>query len=159
MNQLLAFFNLCQLAKNRFSPSVHSSDKVNFGVPSPNWSLPVFTMLTPKIFSHLLICVNLCQHAENQLIPFVHSGETVNFRVQRQDWPQPFLTKSNQKFFDQLKTFVNLYQHANNYSFLNLCWRSGWFKNPAIWLAETKNRANNINCYYRTNSVKIIDQK
>ena len=65
LNQLLAFLNLYQHAKNQFLPSVHSSDRVNFRAPSPNWPVPFSTMLTPNIFTHLLICLNLRQHAKN----------------------------------------------------------------------------------------------
>ena len=41
-----------------YIPSVHSSDTVNFRVPSPDWPHPFLTMLTPKIFNYLslLIC-------------------------------------------------------------------------------------------------------
>ena len=59
--------------------------------------------------------------------------------------------------------------------FIDLLWRYGWLKNPAIWLAENilapsqeqkfsqtwdlcRNRANNINFHYRTNSEKINDK-
>ena len=59
--------------------------------------------------------------------------------------------------------------------FIDLFWRYGWLKNPAIWLAHNilahisgkifsqiwdlcRNRANNINFHYRTNSEKINDK-
>ena len=82
--------------KNKFNPSLHFSYTMNFRVTWPDWPHPFFTMPTPKIFSHLLICMK--QHAKNQLIPSLHSWDTVNFRVQRPDWPNPFLTMPNQKF-------------------------------------------------------------
>ena len=55
--------------------SCHSSDTVNFRVPSPNWPNPFLTRLTPKIFNHLLICVKLYQHAKNQLVPSFRSWD------------------------------------------------------------------------------------
>ena len=109
-----SFTEFVPACKNQFIPSVHFGDTVNFRIPSPNWPHPFLTMLTTKLFNHLLVCVNLCQHAKNQLIPSVHSGDTVNFRVQRPDWPHPFLTIPNQKIFDQLLIFVNLYQQEQN---------------------------------------------
>ena len=59
--------------------------------------------------------------------------------------------------------------------FIDLLWRYGWLKNPAIWLAENIlvhisgtqffqnmglcwNTANNTRFHYRTNSVKINDK-
>ena len=60
---------------------VHSSDTV----PSPDWPHLFLTMLTPKIFNHLLICVKLYQHAKNQLITSVLPWDTVSFTVQRPD--------------------------------------------------------------------------
>ena len=85
------------MQKNQFIPSFHSSDTVNFRVLSPDWPHAVLTMLTSKIFNHLLICVNLYQHGKNQFIPSVHSRDTANFRVQRHG-SHPFLTMPNQKF-------------------------------------------------------------
>ena len=41
-----------------------------------------------------------------------------------------------QKKIDQL--FKNLYQHAKKSDYLiYMFWRNSWFKNPAIWLAES----------------------
>ena len=97
--------------------------KVHFRVPSPNSPLLFLTMLTPKIFNHLLICMNLCQHAKTQLIPSVHSWDTVIFRVERPDWPDPLLAMPNQKIFNQLLIFVNLYQHEKNYALSSICVR------------------------------------
>ena len=39
-DQLLVFLNLQQLARYQFFPSVHSSNTLNFRVPSPNWPQP-----------------------------------------------------------------------------------------------------------------------
>ena len=113
-NQLLIFVNLHQHGKNKFIPSVHSSDIVNFRDLSLDWPHSFLTMHTPKIFNELLICVNLCHHAKNQLIPSAPFWDRINFRVQRPDWPHLFLTMPNQKIFIHLLIFVNLYQHAKN---------------------------------------------
>ena len=69
-DQLLIFVNLYQHAKNQFIPSVHSSDTVNFKVPSHDWPHPFLTMPTPKTFK--LIFMKLYQHAKNKLIPLVN---------------------------------------------------------------------------------------
>ena len=69
-DQLLIFVNLYQHAKNQFIPSVHSSDTVNFKVPSYDWPHPFLTMPTPKTFK--LIFMKLYQHAKNKLIPLVN---------------------------------------------------------------------------------------
>ena len=55
-DQLFIFTIMHQHAK---IPSVHSSDTDNFRVPSPDWQHPFLTVLTPKIFNHLLTCVKL----------------------------------------------------------------------------------------------------
>ena len=82
---LLTIVNLYQHANNQFILSVHSSNTVNFRVPSPDWPQSVLITLTSKIFNHLLILMNLYQHAKSQLIPSVHYSDTINFRVQRPD--------------------------------------------------------------------------
>ena len=76
--QLLIVINLHQLAKNQFIPFVHSSDRVNFRVPSHDWPDP---FLTTPIFNILLIYMNLYQHAKCK--KSVNSWDTINFRVQR----------------------------------------------------------------------------
>ena len=86
-DQLLTFVIIYHHAQNQFIPSVHSSDTVNFRVPSPDWSHPFLTMLTPKILNTLLICVRLYQYLKIQLVTSVLSWDTVNFGVQRPDWP------------------------------------------------------------------------
>ena len=62
--------NLYQHAKTQFISSVHSSDTVNFKVPSYDWPHPFLTMPTPKTFK--LIFMKLYQHAKSTLIPLVN---------------------------------------------------------------------------------------
>ena len=118
MNQLLAFLNFHNHAKNQFIPSIHSSNTVNFRVLPPDWPHQFLTTPISKIFN-LLIFKTLYQHAKNQLILSVHSWYTVKFRVQRPDWPHPLLTIPNQKNFNQLLIF---------FEFASTCkkWGSGW---------------------------------
>ena len=79
-----------------------------------------------------------------------------------------FLTMPHQKRFNQLLIFVNLYQYAKNEvvsSFINLLWRNAWFKNSAIWMAESIlvhisgttffPNGNNMKFHYRTNKGKL----
>ena len=56
-----------QHAKNQFIPFVHSSDTVNFRVPSHDWPHPFLTMPTPKILNALLTCMNLYQHTKKSV--------------------------------------------------------------------------------------------
>ena len=65
--------NLHQHAKNQFLPFVHSSDRVNYRVPSHDWPHPLLTTPTPKIFNVLLTCMNLYHHAKNQLVLEIQS--------------------------------------------------------------------------------------
>ena len=117
-------------------PSAHFSDTVKFRVVSPDWPHPFLTMLTPKIFDHLLICMTLCQHAKTQLIPSAHSWDKLNFRVQKPDWPQLYLTMSNQSFQSTINfcKFVSTCKELG--CVIDLFWRNGRVKHPAIWLAE-----------------------
>ena len=118
-DQLLLFVITYQHAKNQFIPSVHSSDKVNFRVQSPDWPHPFFTMLTSKIFNHLLICVKLYQHAKNQLVRLVLSWDTIldsRDQISHTHFDQP-----HQKLFNPLLTLVNLYQHAKNEAVSSIC--------------------------------------
>ena len=114
LNQLLAFLNLHQHAKNQFIPSIHSWDTANFRVLWPDWPHPFLTMPTQKISDQLLICVNLYQHVKNRFIPYVHSSDSVSFRVPWLDWPHPFLTMPTPNNFNQLLTCMNLYQLAKS---------------------------------------------
>ena len=83
----------------------------------------------------------------------------------------PISDHAHPNIFDQLLIYVNLYQRVKN--LIDLFWRYGWLKNPALWLAENilvnilgtkifpgfeQEKANNINFHYRTNSVKINDK-
>ena len=67
----MIFMNLYQHAKNQFILSVHSSDTINFQVPSHDWSHPFLTIPNPKTFK--LIFMKLHQHAKNKLIPLFNS--------------------------------------------------------------------------------------
>ena len=58
LNQLLAFLNLQQHAKNRFIPSIHSWDTVNFRALRPDWPHPFLSMPTQELFSSTF---NLCE--------------------------------------------------------------------------------------------------
>ena len=105
-------------------------------------------------------------HAKSHFIPSIHFWETVNFRLLWPGWPHPFLTMTNFWSTFNLCEFVSTCKKSGY--FIDLFWRYGWLKNPAIWLAEnilahisgTKilNTANNINFHYRTNSEKINDK-
>ena len=66
----------------------------------------------------------------------IHSWDTVNFRVLWPDWPHTFLTTPTSKVFDQLMwiEFVSTCKISNY--FINLFWRHGWLKKPAMWLAQ-----------------------
>ena len=152
-----------QHAKNKFIPSVHSSDTVNFRVPSQDWLHAFLTMLTPKIFDDFLICVKLCQHGKDQLILFVHN------RIEIQSILESTDQFTNQKNFDQPLIFVNnLYKHAKNEAVSSFCsgemvdskiLQSEWLR--AFWSLSQKqdlsqredlckNTASNINFHYGT---------
>ena len=138
LNELSTFLNLYQYPQNQLLylflftiqsilESHHQTSHTHFSPCPPT-----------EIFKHFLICMNLYQNTKNQLIPSLHSSDIVNFRVQRPNWPHSFLTIPKQKNFYQLFFFLNLYQHAKKWGcFINLFWWNSWFKNPAIWLAES----------------------
>ena len=63
--------------------------------------------------------------------------DTVSFRVQIPDWPNPFLTMPNINIFDQLLILWNCTKMQKMKLFHRFVWRNCWFKNPAIWLAES----------------------
>ena len=106
---------------------------VNFRVLIPYLLHPFLTMLTPKLYNHLLIWVNLCQHAKNQFIPSIDSWDTINFRIHRPGWQHLFLTMP--KNFLIIVWFLWICVKTFG-GFVTLFWKTGWFKNPAIWLAE-----------------------
>ena len=101
------------------TPSAHSSNTVNFRVPSPDWSHPFLATL---IFDHdhTHFTWNCISIQKNQVVPSVRSYDTVNFRVRRPDWPHSFLTMPHKKHFNQLLIFVNSYQHINFHYKTNL---------------------------------------
>ena len=130
-----------QHSKIQLNSQIYSQDEADFRVSWTNRSWPFLTTPTQKWLNQLLAFQNWHQHAKNQLIPSVHSWDTANFTVPWQDLPHSFLTMPNQKIFDQLLIFVNLYQHAEKYGyFIDSFWRNSWFKNPALWLAESIKR-------------------
>ena len=106
--------------------SVKSSDTVNFRVLSPDWLNPSLTMLTLKIFNHLLVCVNLHQHAK---IPSVNSISSFSrysqLQIPKTRLLDPFLTMPNQNIFDRLVILENenLCQHAKNLAISLICSR------------------------------------
>ena len=97
------------ITKNQFTPSVHSSNTVNFKVPSQDWPHQFLTMQTPKTFN--LISMKLYQHAKNKLIPLVNSISS----------PESRLAISTCWKWD---------------CFINLLGRNSSFRNPGIWLAD-----------------------
>ena len=119
----LIFVNLYQHAKNQFIPSVHSSDKVNFRVPSRDWPHPFSTMPTRKISNHILVCVNLYQHVPPKLDNCICSflRYTVNLEFREQTGHTHILTMPNQKLFEQLSIFVHFYQNAKNEAVSSIC--------------------------------------
>ena len=101
-----------------------------------NWPLPFLTSSTKKLINQLLAFLNLYQHAKSQLIPFVCFWDTVIFIAHRKGCQHPFLTLSKQKTFKQhFCEFVSTCKKRGY--FINLFRRNSWFKNPAIWLAES----------------------
>ena len=79
-------------------------------------------------------------------------------------WPCPFKKIDSCEFASTCK---------KSCYFIDLFWKHGWLKSPAIWLAENiltilksfsqilylcRNTANNTHFHYRTNSIKINDQ-
>ena len=67
-------------------------------------------------------------HAKNQFIPSIHSCDTVNFWLQWLDWPHTHNHVSQNMWIST--------QWKKSGYLLDLFWRSGWLKIPAIWLAE-----------------------
>ena len=109
LNQLSAFLNLYQHAKNQFISYVHFWDTVSFKVSWPDWPHPFIPCLPKKKFDQLLISLNLNQYAKNQ---FFHL-----FILQIQsilETCHPTFDYPNPKIFNQLLICMNLYQHAKN---------------------------------------------
>ena len=114
-DQLLTITNLHQHAKNQFIPFVHSSDRLNFRVPSYDWPHPFLTMPIPKIFNNLLTCTNLYQHAKNQLIleiqwilksrdqiGSISYEEIVHLEIMQFDWLRVFWSTPQEQDFSQI---------------------------------------------------------
>ena len=95
--------------------STHSAD---FRVSWTKWPCSILTTFTQKL--KLLLAF----HAKNQFIPSTYSWDTVNFRVLWPGWPHPI---NSCEFVSTCK--------KSGY-FIDLFWRYGWLKNPAIWSAE-----------------------
>ena len=100
LNHLLAFLNL-YLFISEIKSILEPCDQTGH--------THFFTMLTPKMFNHLLIFVIMYQQAKNQLIPSVHSSDTINLRVLPPDWPHPFLAMLTPKIFKHFLICVKLY--------------------------------------------------
>ena len=132
LSQLLIFVNLYQQAKNHFILSVHFWVTVNFRVLSPDWQHPFLTMLTPKIFNHLLICGNMCPHAKNHSISSFWRYSQFKSSVTRS--ATPIFDHAQPKKFLLTFDFCEL---VSKCKILRCFWRNGWFKYPAIYLAET----------------------
>ena len=92
-------------------PSVHSSNKVNCRVPSPDVT-PIFDHAQPKhfqssfnlreiapalathifnhahqkLFNQLVIFVNLYQHAKNEAVSSICSGEMLDLKILQSEW-------------------------------------------------------------------------
>ena len=111
LNQLLAFLNLYQHAKNQFITSAHFWDTVSFKVPWPDtqfWPCP-----PKKNFDQLLIFVNLHHHAKKQLFNlFILQVQSV--WVPSPGWAHPFLTMPSPKIFNHILICMNFYQHTKN---------------------------------------------
>ena len=102
------------------------NDRSHFWPDPPKKSLGYFLLSW--------ICTTL---QKISFVPSIHSWDTANFRVQWTHCSHPFLTTPMQKIFGQLLIDLNLHQHAKKIGyFIDLFWRYGWLKNPAIWLAE-----------------------
>ena len=77
-DKLLIFVVMCQHAKNRFIPSAHSSDTVNFGVLSIDWEgLLIFDHAHLKNFQSLNLCeiVPACKKSVYSIISFFRCSQ------------------------------------------------------------------------------------
>ena len=127
--QKISLFHLFILQIQSILESHHQTGHIHFWPCSP-----------PRIFNHLLICVKLYQHANIQLVASVFSWDTVNFRVQRLDWLHSFLAMLHQKLCHQFLIFLNFLKISTCKKwgcFIDWLLRNAWFKNPAIWMAES----------------------
>ena len=77
-DKLLIFVVMCQHAKNRFIPSAHSSDTVNFRVLSRDWEdLLIFDYAHLKNFQSLNLCeiVPACKKSVYSIISFFRCSQ------------------------------------------------------------------------------------
>ena len=123
-DQLLIFVNLYQHAKK----SVHSSDTINFRVPSPDWPHLYLTKPFPKDFQAPF---NLYELAKNkcmqkiQLIPSLHSSDTVNFRVRKSRLTTPIFDHAKPKNFRPTFNFCEFVSTSKKCGcFIYLLWRN-----------------------------------
>ena len=123
-DQLLIFVNLYQHAKK----SVHSSDTINFRVPSPDWPHLYLTKPFPKDFQAPF---NLYELAKNkcmqkiQLIPSLHSSDTVNFRVRKSRLTTPIFDHAKPKNFRPTFNFCEFASTRKKCGcFIYLLWRN-----------------------------------
>ena len=123
-DQLLIFVNLYQHAKK----SVHSSDTINFRVPSPDWPHLYLTKPFPKDFQAPF---NLYELAKNkcmqkiQLIPSLHSSDTVNFRVRKSRLTTPIFDHAKPKNFRLTFNFCEFVSTRKKCGcFIYLLWRN-----------------------------------
>ena len=123
-DQLLIFVNLYQHAKK----SVHSSDTINFRVPSPDWPHLYLTKPFPKDFQAPF---NLYELAKNkcmqkiQLIPSLHSSDTVNFRVRKSRLTTPIFDHVKPKNFRPTFNFCEFVSTSKKCGcFIYLLWRN-----------------------------------
>ena len=116
--------------KNQFIPSVHSSDKVSFRLPSRDWPHPFFTMPTRKISNYILVCVNLYHYVppklDNCICSFLRYSQ---FRVQRTDWPHPYFDHAQPKTFRKTFNFCAFLSKCKKWGcFIDLLLRNNWLK-------------------------------
>ena len=112
LNQLFAFLNLYQHAKNAYSNCsfLRYSQFYEFCNQTGHthfWPCQPKNILISLYF--FPICINM-----QKTVYSICSFFRLNFRDPLTDWPHPFLTMSTKKYFNQLVFFSNLYQHAKN---------------------------------------------
>ena len=149
-----------------------------FYSPVTRLAIQIFDHAHLKNFQPPFILCRFLQLPKNQLIPSVHSWDKATIlESQNQIGHTHFWLGPTKKFWSTFNfcEFVSRYKKWG--SLIDLFWRNCWFENPGTWLAasilayisETRFltnmgflhehcRPNNINFYYRTNSVKINEQ-
>ena len=130
--------------------------------------MPIFDQVHPKIIEitfRFLGLAPVCQKSVHCINSFLRYRLAT--LISDHTCPQSFWSTFN------LCEFVSTCQNSGY--FIDLFWRYGWLKNPAIWLAVNilvhisgtkifpnmdlrRNTAYNINFLYRANSVKINDK-